>query len=135
MKSTQKRILVSVLLLATLTLEMSGEAKSEKVKNGEATYMANCEACHMAGKNVLKPRKDIVTSNKINNLKEFEKLLSEKHGLMPAFPQIIANKKVLASLFKYVKTLKDQVWEYYPPVDDEKLPLPPQKSSGDKELQ
>ncbi|MBX9671431.1 MAG: hypothetical protein K2X93_27830 [Candidatus Obscuribacterales bacterium] len=89
--------------------------------------MANCEACHMLGKNVIKPRKDIVTSEKIANLRQFEKFLSERHGLMPDFRSIAADKKVLSSLFRYVKTLKDQEWEYYP--DDTKSADP--KSSKD----
>ncbi len=42
----------------------------------------------MMGKNVLKPGKDIVVSSKIADVKVFKEFISEKHGMMPAFPNI-----------------------------------------------
>ena len=124
-------ILLGVVLLGDVSF-VTANAKERRKKEGETIYLENCEACHMMGKNVIKPGKDIVTSNKIHTLDEFEKFISEEHGLMPAFPELVKEKKSLL-LYKFVKTLKNQDWTYEPPLDDkEKSPGGEHGKSGKK---
>ena len=117
--------LLGLALLSTLMIDpgTAKSSKSEDLKNGEKTYMASCEACHMQGMNVIKPGKDIVVSTKISTVKEFKAFLSEKHGLMPSFEFIAEDDTVLRSLHKYVKTLKNQDWQYEPE-GIERTPIP-----------
>lgn len=128
MKPIQSAFIFSLVYLVMSALLQSVEARSNDVKKGEETYKANCEACHQAGKNVVKEGKDIVTSKNIASLTEFENFLREKHGLMPAFPHIANNKDLVQPLYKYVKTLKDQDWEYEPEASD-KTPIEPAKKA------
>jgi hypothetical protein len=132
MKSITIAGLVIALICSGLSYQ-SGFAKSSsnESKLGEKTYLASCECCHLMGKNVLKPGKDIVVSSKLASLNEFKQFLSEKHGLMPAFPKIVEDANVAKALYDYTKTLKNQAWTYEPegieknPQDDE--PSPPAK--------
>ena len=110
-------------------------SKSRPKKLGEATYMSNCEACHMMGKNVIKPGKDIVVSSKLASMDDFKAFLSEAHGVMPAFKKIADEPEVLSALYKFAKKLKDQKWTYVPPL--EKTPTdpfqPPQEKKRGKD--
>ncbi len=109
-----KVVVCAAIFLPLSSLWITAIAKSPQLKKGESTYMASCEACHMAGKNVIKPGKDIVVSNKIQSVKLFGDFLREEHGVMPSFRRIADDKDVLVPLYKYVRTLKDQDWQYYP---------------------
>lgn len=126
MKPPYSAIIFLLIYLVMSILFQPVEARSDEKKKGEETYKANCEVCHQAGKNVVKEGKDIVTSKNISTLTDFENFLREKHGLMPAFPLIANNKDIVQPLFKYVKTLKDQDWEYEPQ-SNEKTPVEPTK--------
>lgn len=113
----------------------AGESRKKQKALGKNTYMASCEACHMMGKNVLKPGKDIVVSSKLASKEEFKSFLSEGRGLMPAFKKIADDEIVVDALYRYTKTLKNQNWSYEPPLDDsptEPIP-PPQKKQREKD--
>ncbi len=114
-----------VLWLNLTTIEVN--AKERQYKKGEAIYLENCESCHMMGKNVIKPGKDIVVSTKILTLEEFQNFLTKEHGIMPAFPNLAKDKKLSVPLYRFVKTLKNQEWEYYPPLDSK------EKSPGEEQ--
>lgn len=109
--------------------------KATDKKLGKNTYMSNCEACHMMGKNVLKPGKDIVESTKLVSLEEFKTFLSQGRGMMPSFKKIADDPAVVEALYRYAKTLKTQNWNYEPPADHSPSePVPPvKKKQGDKE--
>lgn len=108
-------LLIALLWSTGLSCQL-GLAKStpNRSKLGEKTYLASCECCHMMGKNVLKPGKDIVVSSKLASLSEFKEFLSEKHGMMPAFPQIAEDESIANALYLYAKKLKNQPWNYEP---------------------
>ncbi|HEY9870911.1 MAG TPA: c-type cytochrome [Candidatus Obscuribacterales bacterium] len=129
-------LLISASAAALATAWSASDSKAKAPNRGETLYMANCEACHMQGKNVIKPDKEIVTSSKLASESLFQQYLSEKHGYMPAFPDIAAKDRDLRALYKYVRRLKMQSWAYEPKEPDvihdpEKVSLPnePETSS------
>ena len=109
------RLLLAALLVFGLGISVCGSFAKESGKvpaSGRGLYMANCEACHLQGQNVIKPEKEIVTSTKVKSLALFEEFLQSKHGAMPAFKDIAANADSLRKLYKYTKGLKQQSWDY-----------------------
>ena len=81
-------------------------------------YMANCEACHLlSGENVIKPKKPIPRSTKLESIELFREFLSEKHGAMPNYSRLAKNDEALAALYRFTKTLKKQSWEYREPAE------------------
>lgn len=127
-------VFVASLACAGLSTNIDGQAKSTPKKNsGKDIYMQSCEACHMMGKNVIKPGKDIVTSTRLASLEEFKSFLSESHGIMPNFRQIAESPEVVAALYKFAKKLKNQNWDYVDKI--EKAPPepsnPPPKKWGE----
>lgn len=126
------RIAIFIVLFASLaeaTATAAERVKSNPKNTGKATYMANCEACHMMGKNVIKPGKDIVVSSKLATLDEFKAFLSESHGVMPAFEQLATDPEIVSALYRFTKKLKSQNWSYDPPIENQPVePVqPPQK--------
>src|SRR4030095_3108746 len=102
-------------ILAFLAASWSPAKSGARVPGqGEILYKANCEASHMTGQNVIKPEKDLITSSKLASESLFKEFLKEKHGYMPAFPEVAAQDKDLHALYKYVRKLKAQSWEYEP---------------------
>jgi len=101
-------------ILTLLVTSWSPARGGSRDSSGKSIYAANCESCHMAGKNVIKPEKEIITSAKLGSESIFKDFLKEKHGYMPAFPEIASQEKDLHALYKYVRTLKGQSWEFEP---------------------
>lgn len=136
MKGRQLSFIVLVgWLCFGVTWNADGRDANAKLKkqSGEDTYMTNCEACHKMGKNVIKPGKDIVVSEKLVNLDEFKAFLSESHGVMPAFKEIADSPEIVSALYKFTKKLKNQNWEYVDKID--KTPVqPPSEKRGDKDI-
>ncbi|MBX9571015.1 MAG: c-type cytochrome [Candidatus Obscuribacterales bacterium] len=108
------------------------DSKPATVKsNGERLYMANCEACHMLGSNVIQPEKELVKSDKLATRKIFKEFLSEKHGVMPPFQDIANDTAGLKDLYTFVRKLKMTSWEYEPKNEppagevEPRVPTPP----------
>lgn len=89
----------------------SANRMSKSQKNGEKLYMANCEACHMLGTNVIKPDKQLHSSEQLATRAMFKAYISKKHGVMPPFKQLADDEKSLKELYSFVRTLKGQDWE------------------------
>lgn len=88
------------------------EKRTSAQTNGERLYMANSEACHMSGINVIKPEKKLVRSEKLTSQKIFKDFISEKHGVMPPFNELAGNPANVKDLYDFVKKLKISSWEY-----------------------
>jgi mono/diheme cytochrome c family protein len=119
---------------ATLPVFGQKDDKEQKPQSpGEKVYMANCEACHLLGQNMIKPEKPIIASTKLISRNAFKEFLTEKHTIMPRFEAIANNEKDLKDLYAFVKKLKHQSWEYdqkefRPAESPMKEPQPPQQA-------
>ncbi len=103
-------------VMAILVSSMpSGQSKNRSSKVGKYLYAQNCQQCHREGRNFLKPEKELVESSKLVSKSSFKHYLSDKHGLMPVFKELASNEQELDELYRYVKTLKNQDWEYTEP--------------------
>lgn len=126
-------LFASALLVILISIPAIGakDSKSGSFKsNGERLYMANCEACHMLGSNVISPEKELVKSDKLATRKIFKEFLSEKHGVMPPFIDIANDPVNLKDLHTFTKKLKMSSWDYEvknePPGEVEpQVPNPP----------
>lgn len=106
-------VVISILLLSFIAPGYGAkESRTTRQTNGERLYMANCEACHMSGKNVIKPEKELVRSEKIATQKIFKEFISKKHGVMPPFEDLANNSNSVKDLYHFVKQLKISSWEY-----------------------
>lgn len=112
-KPTVVVLLGSVLLLSLIAPGYGAkESRIHRQTNGEQLYMANCEACHMSGINVIKPEKELVRSEKIATQKIFKEFISKKHGVMPPFEELANNSNNVKDLYHFVKKLKISSWQY-----------------------
>lgn len=100
----------------------AAKPKQSQYQRGLSIYMANCEACHMMGTNVIKPEKELTKSDKIVSEKVFREFLSEKHGLMPAFRDLVKDEETCGDLYRFVKKLKNQTWDYEPEAEKQEKP-------------
>lgn len=100
---------------------LPASAQSNPKCSGEKIYNNNCQNCHRQGRNPLNPEKELAESTKLVSETVFKDFLSKKHGLMPKFDKLSDNESELSALYGYIKTLKNQSWEY------------PQKEPGPKD--
>lgn len=77
--------------------------QEEDFEAGKKIYMSNCEVCHLVGRNLVNPNKEIQNSPIIDDSKKLQKLLSHKNGVMPAFPSIAKNEKHIAQLRAFLE--------------------------------
>lgn len=114
-KSVRETAAIVIGAVATILLVLPGNSAKEaqgKPSNGERLYMANCEACHMLGTNVIKPEKELASSETLVSKTAFKQFISKKHGVMPPFNQIADDEKSLKDLYQYCRKLKQQSWSY-----------------------
>lgn len=107
-------VLVLIMLLLQASISTSARTKpKQQLEQGRAIFMSNCEACHLlSGENVIKPKKPISRSEKLESEEIFQEFLMQRHGVMPEFPQIAKDEQLVKSLYRFVKKLKNQSWQY-----------------------
>lgn len=107
-------VLVLLLMLLQVSISTSARTKpKQQLEQGRAIFMSNCEACHLlSGENVIKPKKPISRSDKLESEEIFQEFLRQRHGVMPEFPQIANDEHTLKSLYRFVRKLKNQSWQY-----------------------
>lgn len=98
-------------LFALLALFWGGPAlcqtaESEEMQAGKALYMKKCEVCHLIGRNLINPEKEILNSKVFETEAKFKEFLSVKHGAMPAFAKIANDPKQVKSLIEYLHHAK-----------------------------
>lgn len=81
------------------------EAKPQK-SSGQEIFQQYCSSCHVAGGNIVKPRKSIIDSKKLNSYVLFKAYLNSPTGHMPYYENLCKNPKALKALYNYVKTLE-----------------------------
>jgi len=117
-----------MLVAGTQAMKTAQSAPKHAQDPGERIYMNNCESCHMLGKNMINPEKEIVSSPKLTSKEIFKDFLLQRNGVMPAFPEIANNDRDLKELYAFVKRLKRQRWEY-----EQKEPSPPAEPERPKQ--
>ena len=91
-------LLVIQMFFIALQATAQKSKQEEDFEAGQKIYMNNCEVCHLIGRNLVNPNKEIQNSAIIDDPKKLQKLLSHKNGVMPAFPSIARNEKHIAQL-------------------------------------
>lgn len=66
----------------------------------------------MLGTNVIKPDKELVTSEKIASRTIFKNFIGKKHGVMPSFSEIADDDRNVKDLYTFVRKLKQQTWTF-----------------------
>ncbi len=123
----------SVAALATLSVMSASWADPEKVgdlETGRKIYMSNCEVCHLIGRNLLKPEKEIQNSKIMDNSQEVKEFLSHKNGTMPPFVEISKNDaeiKHLCEFLQYAKHNPSKVNKHTDSKDNTKSVAKPKK--------
>lgn len=100
-----KPVIGGLSIFLVLGLLVTDNARAEKMSHGEQLYAENCQACHLIGKNIIKPKKTILSSKKLNSIGEFKSFLSRQNGEMPPYKTIVNNRNDLHDLYKYIKDL------------------------------
>jgi mono/diheme cytochrome c family protein len=76
--------------------------RTTDMEAGEKIYMKNCEVCHLIGRNLLNPAKEIQNSAIVADPKKLRELLSHKNGIMPQFAHIAKNDTELKQLREFL---------------------------------
>lgn len=95
----------AIITLLCATTNQS-EAKQASNQKGKRVFQQYCSSCHVAGGNIIKPSKAISTSNKLGTLALFQAYLNSPNGHMPHYENLCKDKKMLQSLYQYVRTLE-----------------------------
>lgn len=96
-----------ILIAGVLALFLATPALSAKKElSGTEIFQQYCASCHVAGGNIVKPSKSLVSSKKLGTFALFKAFLNSPTGHMPYYQNLCKNDKLLKSLYKYVKTLE-----------------------------
>ncbi len=104
-KSTlqEAMFLACLILLAGSSSNLPAAAeKPADIEAGEAIYMKKCEVCHLIGRNLLNPEKEIQNSKLLDDPKKLKEFLSRKNGTMPAFLKLANDDERLKELNKFL---------------------------------
>lgn len=75
---------------------------------GKNIFKKNCSGCHLSGKNIIKPEKPIIGSNKLKSKNSFKDFIQDPPPPMPKFKNIVGEPKQLDALYRYVSSLKEK---------------------------
>lgn len=88
--------------LTSASAAMASPELPGDLKAGEKIYMSNCEVCHLIGRNLLNPNKEIQNSKLIDDPKKLKEWLSHKNGKMPAFADLAKDDEKLKHLSEFL---------------------------------
>lgn len=109
MKSKKLSSIAFVLMTICITAHASAKAEeaatieNEELEAGRKLYMKKCEVCHLIGRNLINPEKEILNSKLIDDPDKLKEFLSHKNGVMPAFAKISRDDKLLGKLNTFLK--------------------------------
>ncbi len=97
----------SLTLSVLIALMSSSAANAEPptkgdFDDGKNIYMKNCEVCHLIGRNLVNPEKEIQNSKLLDDPKKLKEFLSHKNGSMPAFVHLAKDDKKLKDLNQFL---------------------------------
>ena len=74
---------------------------------GETVYRMNCSGCHPYGGNVVKPRRAVLGSDELKDVKTFVAWIRNPQRPMPPFPPERISDADAQQLYQYVNNLHD----------------------------
>lgn len=108
MAALQKFPLILFFLMTTVGSARANEAKIDaELEPGRAIYLKRCEVCHLIGRNLINPEKEIHNSKLLDDPKKLKEFLSHKNGVMPAFPKIASDELAVKQLRKFLQYAKE----------------------------
>lgn len=112
-ENTMQKVPICLFLFFAITALISGPAlgkKAHKSVDGAKLFAQYCASCHVGGGNIVKPKRGLAGSKKLENILEFKAYLSSPPGHMPYYHNVVTDKEKLSSLYEYCKsTYKDKV--------------------------
>ncbi|MBX9688808.1 MAG: c-type cytochrome [Candidatus Obscuribacterales bacterium] len=81
--------------------------RSPDFQAGEKIYMKNCEVCHLIGRNLVNPKKEIQYSKIMEKEETLKAFLSHKNGKMPAFHKISESDEKIKQLREFLQYAKE----------------------------
>ncbi len=94
----------TALLFAAPFTSIASPSKNEAIdiEHGEKIYMTNCEICHLIGRNLVNPEKEIQNSMIADDLSKLKEFLGRKNGKMPPFTSLAHDDKRLRDLHSFL---------------------------------
>lgn len=94
----------TTLLFAAPLTSIAKPSKSEAIdiEHGEKIYMTNCEICHLIGRNLVNPEKEIQNSKIADDITKLKEFLGKKNGKMPPFTSLSHDDKRLRDLHSFL---------------------------------
>lgn len=109
-----KRILFTVLLLATALLSFTPPALAADLANGAKVFSANCTSCHMNGRNMVNPAKTLQKADlekyEMASLAAIQNQVRNGKNAMPAF-QGRLNDAQIEDVATYLLDQAEQGWK------------------------
>lgn len=103
-KYVQLAMTIGVSILGALP--SFAETKTADFEAGKKIYMSKCEVCHLIGRNVINPEKEIQNSKLVEDQKKLKEFLSQKHGAMPPFIGLSKNDQKIIQLQEFLQYAK-----------------------------
>lgn len=103
---TRKPSLHLLIFVAAQSISVNSVQSTNTHLDGAKLYMQHCASCHANGGNKIKPSKALAGSKQLSNVAVFKEYLTKPPGHMPYYEDIVKDKQVLDSLYRYCKQLK-----------------------------
>ncbi len=88
---------------------------------GKRIYMSNCEVCHLIGRNLLNPNKEIQNSKLLDDPKKLKEFLSKKNSTMPPFMELSRDDKQLKDLNQFLHYARRHPSEVFKETDNPQI--------------
>ncbi|MGK7875960.1 MAG: cytochrome c6 PetJ [Xenococcaceae cyanobacterium] len=109
----KKLLLVVLLVLAATTFTFTSPAFAGNAAKGAMVFTANCNACHLGGKNVVNPTKTLSKSDlqkyDMNSIEAITKQVTYGKNAMPAFGGRLSPQQI-EDVATYVLEQSDKGW-------------------------
>jgi len=95
-------VAASALMMFVQTGSQADPVANADMEAGQKIYMKNCEVCHLIGRNLINPAKEIQNSTIVADPKRLKEWLSRRNGIMPQFAHIAKNDIELRQLREFL---------------------------------
>lgn len=122
-----QKLLIILACIMTTTCRANASNKNEEadLEAGKGIYIKRCEVCHLIGRNLINPEKEIQNSKLLDDSRKLKEFLSHKNGVMPAFPKIASNDTAIRQLKVFLRYAKEHPSEIekHEPASESKVRL------------
>ncbi|NJO50351.1 MAG: c-type cytochrome [Leptolyngbyaceae cyanobacterium RM2_2_4] len=109
-----KRILLTVLLIATVLFSFTPSVLAADLDNGAKVFGANCASCHMNGRNMVNPAKTLQKADlekyEMASIEAIQNQVRNGKNAMPAFKGRL-NDAQIEDVAAYVLDKAEQDWK------------------------